>query len=417
MLCQTCINVLEHRNNFVDKSEQDGKPWVVCAHHYNSTALAGSAAKGCYICRPVWSQFSKVEQAALRLEELKHGPENARNEQNRATVSYSFTHITLQPDMFVNGDYFFSVRFGDEYIDWDRVDSDKENATIMYNLEPVSSMFIDPFMIPEGGANELIAGAPPRLYELTQSNNTDSEESWSLATDWMSVCLQTHKACNGGGDPGWYPTRLLDVGEAGDAQSSIRLVHSTDASLSGGYCTLSHRWGTHVHFQLNRETVGLLSRGVDIEDLPKTFKDAVVATRRFGVRYLWIDSLCIEQDKTSDWLHEADRMYLVYSNSYCNLSAATSSDSSEGLFRSRQPEMLHPAQVSFYAGDLGSNLEYVLCNVFLASFWDDNVTNCAVNKRGWVSTSFIAARYKFPILTTLGLARAHACSAHLVLWL
>jgi hypothetical protein len=54
--------------------------------------------------------------------------------------------------------------------------------------------------------------------------------------------------------------------------------------------------------------------------------------RRLGVRYLWIDSLCIIQDD-EDWAREASYMYDVYSNSYLTISATSANDSSYGLFQ------------------------------------------------------------------------------------
>jgi hypothetical protein len=129
----------------------------------------------------------------------------------------------------------------------------------------------------------------------------------------------------------------------------------------------------------------MLFRGIFVEELPKTFRDAVIVCRRLGVRYLWIDSLCIMQDRTSDWLHESDQMHLVYSNSYCNLSAAVSTEGSQGLFRARQPHFLLPTEVSFRVKDFSKDVEYIWCNIYNSSFWRDNVSLCVVNKRGWVS--------------------------------
>jgi hypothetical protein len=386
MLCRICIDVLEHRTNNVHKSEDAKPPRVTFTHHFNISTLSASAAEYCYVCRSVWNQFSEVEQAALRLAYDKV------NERENATLGFEgVTRITLFTEMPDNGHYHFYVEYCRYDIDWGFV-STKSALMTYFNLDPVTSMFPIPATMPDCKANELVAEAQPRLYRMRRADNTASEESWSLATGWLRLCLTTHKICNKGRDTEWYPTRLLDVGEADDAQRSVRLIHSTGAPISGGYCTLSHRWGAHVNLQLNQRTADVLIGGVATEDLPRTFRDAVVATRRFGVRYLWIDSLCIMQDQISDWLHEASRMYLVYSNSYCNFSAAASSDSSQGLFRDRRPELLQPAQVSLYVQDIGSQHAYAPCNVFLASFWDDNVSNCVVNKRGWVSASYLCRK-------------------------
>ncbi|KAJ2989381.1 hypothetical protein NUW58_g3494 [Xylaria curta] len=74
---------------------------------------------------------------------------------------------------------------------------------------------------------------------------------------------------------------------------------------------------------------------VKVLNLPKTFEDAVEVTQRLGVRYLWIDSLCIIQDDTTDWAREAAVMYDVYKNAWCNLSATAARNSNGGLFWNR----------------------------------------------------------------------------------
>jgi hypothetical protein len=53
-----------------------------------------------------------------------------------------------------------------------------------------------------------------------------------------------------------------------------------------------------------------------MSDLPRTFRDAVEATRELGVEFLWIDSLCILQDSVDDWDIESNRMHDVYRYSY-----------------------------------------------------------------------------------------------------
>lgn len=44
-------------------------------------------------------------------------------------------------------------------------------------------------------------------------------------------------------------------------------------------------------------------------------------TRRLGVRYIWIDSLCICQDDKQDWERESARMDSIYSNLYLTIAA------------------------------------------------------------------------------------------------
>ncbi|PQE26592.1 hypothetical protein CJF30_00001352 [Rutstroemia sp. NJR-2017a BBW] len=69
--------------------------------------------------------------------------------------------------------------------------------------------------------------------------------------------------------------------------------------------------------------------GTRLSHFPQTFQDAISITQRLGIRYLWIDSLCIIQDSLSDWEAESARMGDVYTNSFLTI-AATHSTNSHG---------------------------------------------------------------------------------------
>jgi hypothetical protein len=55
-------------------------------------------------------------------------------------------------------------------------------------------------------------------------------------------------------------------------------------------------------------------------------RDAITLTRRLGVRYLWIDALCIIQDSEQDWHELAVRMGEIYSNGFVSISAHDATD-------------------------------------------------------------------------------------------
>lgn len=63
-------------------------------------------------------------------------------------------------------------------------------------------------------------------------------------------------------------------------------------------------------------------------------------TRRLGVRYLWIDSICIIQENAEDWDFEAANMGNVYKNAYLTLAATASSSGAGGLFVARDGDDL-----------------------------------------------------------------------------
>lgn len=77
-------------------------------------------------------------------------------------------------------------------------------------------------------------------------------------------------------------------------------------------------------------------KGFDVGELPGTLQDAVEVSRQIGLRYLWVDALCIIQGQDpqaiNDWNAEVGRMGTVYRNAYVTISAAAAQDSSGGLF-------------------------------------------------------------------------------------
>jgi len=103
------------------------------------------------------------------------------------------------------------------------------------------------------------------------------------------------------------------------------------------YATLSHCWGNALTTKLLKSLVDDFSVEIPWLTLCQTFKDAVITTLKLGIRYLWIDALCIIQDDKDDWNKEGPRMVGVYSNSYINIAADASKDGTEGLFRQRVP--------------------------------------------------------------------------------
>ncbi|EEU37221.1 uncharacterized protein NECHADRAFT_37072, partial [Fusarium vanettenii 77-13-4] len=137
--------------------------------------------------------------------------------------------------------------------------------------------------------------------------------------EWIKGCERDHKTCVLSHQI-WYPTRLLDLATPG---ATMKLIIAKEIQPAGPYMTLSHRWGRHVYEQLTSRSEGRFKTSIDISTLPRVFQDAIDMTRKLNVRYLWIDSLCIKQDKEcGDWQVEALQMGNVYAHSYLNLSAS-----------------------------------------------------------------------------------------------
>ncbi len=117
-----------------------------------------------------------------------------------------------------------------------------------------------------------------------------------LAKQWTQECVSSHPKC--AYKPGPLPKRVLHVGTA---TSHSRLYVSQGEKAE--YVTLSHCWGppeSHPPKVLESTAESAIA-SLPLASLPKTFQDAILITRQLGIRYLWIDSLCILQDSPEDW--------------------------------------------------------------------------------------------------------------------
>jgi hypothetical protein len=180
-----------------------------------------------------------------------------------------------------------------------------------------------------GSSNSQVNGRP---LPTTPGN---SDEDFAQIDRWLFTCSNHHSSCRKPDANTLLPTRVIDVGPP-DGKMEPRLLESK--GLSGFYITLSHCWGGKVPLTTTCADVEERKREIPMSSLPKTFKDAVLVTRRLGIRYLWIDSLCILQDSASDWQKESAAMEAVYRNGYLNISARAASNSSVGCFFARAPE-------------------------------------------------------------------------------
>ncbi|KAI4703473.1 hypothetical protein J4E89_010049 [Alternaria sp. Ai002NY15] len=76
-------------------------------------------------------------------------------------------------------------------------------------------------------------------------------------------------------------------------------------------------------------------QAINLESLPRSFKDAIEITRVLGYQYLWIDALCILQDNADDWEKEAPMMASYYGLSSLMISATAARNSHEGFLKRR----------------------------------------------------------------------------------
>ena len=214
-------------------------------------------------------------------------------------------------------------------------------------------------------------------YEIADS--TFSDVSLDVSKRWIHECETQHPNCRELAEPNiLYPSRLIEI-DTSDSKHQFRLRIRTQDFGTFPYATLSYCWGSADVFRLYSANLLTLQDNLPFENLPRTIRDAISITLRLGIRYLWVDSLCIIQDSIEDWERESSRMADVYRNGLVNIAATGVTHANEGTVYSRNPCYLQPC------------LGYVSLRGAISSFYHifstrtvDWVASAPLNTRGWV---------------------------------
>lgn len=179
------------------------------------------------------------------------------------------------------------------------------------------------------------------------------------------------------------PTRVIDVGPGGSIPPYLRLFET--GGIQGMYLTLSHCWGTIPITRTTSSNIEAHKESIPFESLPLNFQHAIEFTRRLGMQYIWIDSLCIIQDSATDWEIESSRMAEIYHHSMLTLSAANSRGATHGFLRSRTA-----------AGERAVRVENSQGHTFFLnppiSNYDQDVEKGPLAKRGWTLQERVLSR-------------------------
>jgi hypothetical protein len=111
----------------------------------------------------------------------------------------------------------------------------------------------------------------------------------------------------------------------------MRVIDATDErvcyAVGPKYAALSYTWGppSITQLKLTKQNEESLFSPGGIRDAPTTIRDAVEVCKRLGIRYLWVDALCIFQDGSG--IKEINDMDKIYSRAYITIVCASGNNS------------------------------------------------------------------------------------------
>ncbi|KAA8569233.1 hypothetical protein EYC84_000900 [Monilinia fructicola] len=192
-----------------------------------------------------------------------------------------------------------------------------------------------------------------QIGHFTLDPNLGSETNCKIARDWLKTCSEMHYECPSIEDK-HLPSRVVHVG----TDDRDPYIFQT-GGMKGKYIALSHCWGGWISVALTTETIKGFTERIPMADLPATFRDAVVITRKLGFEYLWIDCLCILQDSSEDWEVESKHMGNVYHDATLTIAASTASKSTDGILHTFTDHELSGISISLKLSKDGNPTDHV----------------------------------------------------------
>ncbi|KAI0414845.1 heterokaryon incompatibility protein-domain-containing protein [Xylaria grammica] len=181
-----------------------------------------------------------------------------------------------------------------------------------------------------------------------------SEDMMSTVRSWIERCDSTYineecgttSARTSCVPP--MPTRVIDLGDGESAPARLVL---TRGRLRQPYVALIHRWGDFNGVMTTTKSLRDFETRLPIEKLPRAFQDIFLLLKRLGLRYVWVDIICIVQDDDAEWTREAAAFGTIFDNAYLTVAASSTLDASSGTsLANPQYSNYHPIHPSRSGG-------------------------------------------------------------------
>ncbi|KAK8084319.1 HET-domain-containing protein [Apiospora hydei] len=154
----------------------------------------------------------------------------------------------------------------------------------------------------------------------------------------LRQCLRAED--HGPAKPRFLPKRLLDLNSTDATLPRVVDTRPGEGFIDGQpveYAALSYCWGPPEdacrQVLLTAESKERLYKGIQIGELTPVVQDAVTTCRALGLRFLWVDALCIFQHDTTDWEEQSYDMEKVFAGSSLTVCAMATTSCLEGFLQ------------------------------------------------------------------------------------
>lgn len=235
---------------------------------------------------------------------------------------------------------------------------------------------------------------------------------------WHGKCSQNHSDCNKtlskqesiDVNYSQLPSRCIEFQKVPGSNHHLFWLRETKESW-GKYIILSHRWNavtkessttkdnyeSRVHGLPGSTSYEVASgSGWTLsQKLNNLFIDIGTLAVSLGIKYVWIDSICIVQQDTTDWENEATMMAGYYQNAWLTVAATRTVAEGGGFLQQTTMDPSSIPRISRlpYRNSKGRQEGYFylqgLPGSTLRQEYEDNIINSDLLNRGWVFQEWI----------------------------
>ena len=180
-----------------------------------------------------------------------------------------------------------------------------------------------------------------QLYSTAADTSTTSHANLELASQWLMDCLTNHKLCRQY-QRSSRPKRLIEI-----TNPETPFLVDSSSIKDCQYATLSYKWEDQSAnpYTTMKDNINSHYNSIPFKALPSTIRQTMLVTKQLGLRYLWIDRLCLIQDSAADKDSEIPRMGDIYRGSTLTLYAWAADDAQQGLSVDRDPRWVKPCRL------------------------------------------------------------------------
>jgi len=210
-------------------------------------------------------------------------------------------------------------------------------------------------------------GTPPVNLFAERTHSAVNAE----VNGWLRICHETHTECRNLGRSRRNPTNLISINPT---SGMLRLIEGSKFDHIP-YVALSYTWGVELATEDEKANIKAAAtkeknshqrrEGFPMAGLPGTILDAIRLTLSLGLRYIWIDDICIVPPV--DWNEEASKMDEVYGNSYVTLATCSSMKATEQIPYFREAWRYKTGACRLYSGHWLANVDMPLNEIRLRS--------------------------------------------------